>query len=145
MSIKQKELKQDEFKMKIIQDLGIIKANENSKKPSRYAIFECCTCNKHFKARATGLSSRKQESCKECTLSEDKLYKHPLYAIWNGIKQRCYSESRKDFMTYGGAGVRMSDEFKNSHKAFINFRLENGWNKNLVVDKDIKSRDLGIS
>ena len=142
--MKTKPLKQEEFSMKIIEDLGTISLNENSSKKSRYAIFECNECKKHFRARATGLTARNQNVCRECTLSKDQLYTHPLYAIWNGIKQRCYSEKRKDFHKYGGIGVTMSEEFKNSSEAFINFCLENGWNENLVVDKDIKSRELEI-
>lgn len=140
-----KPLNQEEFTMEIIKDLGITTANENTTKFSRYAIFECTICNKHFKARATGATARRQTSCVECTKSESQNYKHPLYAIWNGIKQRCYATKRKDYHRYGGIGVTMSDEFKNSVDTFIEFCLANGWKPDLVIDKDIKCRELGIS
>ena len=140
-----KPLNQEEFTMKIIEDLGITTANENTIATARYAIFECTVCNKHFKARATGATARKQTSCIECTKSESKNYKHPLYAIWNGIKQRCYAPKRKDYHKYGGIGVTMSDEFKNSVDTFIEFCLTNGWKPELIIDKDIKCRELGIS
>ena len=39
----------------------------------------------------------------------------------------------------------MSDEFKNSVDTFIEFCLANGWKPDLVIDKDIKCRELGIS
>ena len=142
---KLKPLNQEEFTMKIIEDLGITTANKNTTATSRYAIFECTVCNKHFKARATGATARKQTSCIECTKSESKNYKHPLYAIWNGIKQRCYATKRKDYHKYGGIGVTMSNEFKNSVDTFIEFCLTNGWKPELVIDKDIKCRELGIN
>lgn len=144
MAFKQKPLKQEEFSMKIIEDLGQEKASEQSNKATRYAIFECNECKKHFKARATGSVARSQTTCKNCTLSDDTHYKDPLYAIWNGIKQRCYSPKRKDYHKYGGIGVTMCDEWKNDARKFINFCKQNGWNSELVVDKDIKCRELGI-
>ena len=140
-----KPLLQEEFTMKIIKDLGKTTANENTTRIGRYAIFECTICNKHFKARASGTTARKQTCCQKCTRSEDKIYKHPIYSIWNGIKQRCYSPKRKDYHKYGGIGVTMSEEFKNSVHAFSTFCFENGWKPELVVDKDIKCRELGIS
>ena len=39
----------------------------------------------------------------------------------------------------------MSDEFKNSVDTFIEFCLTNGWKPELIIDKDIKCRELGIS
>ena len=142
---KLKPLNQEEFTMRIVEDLGMTTANKNTTATARYAIFECTICNKHFKARATGATARRQTSCQECTKSESQNYKHPLYAIWNGIKQRCYAQKRKDYHKYGGIGVTMSDEFKNSVDSFIEFCLTNGWKQELVIDKDIKCREFGIS
>ena len=56
---KLKPLNQEEFTMKIIEDLGTTTANKNTTATARYAIFECTVCNKHFKARATGATASK--------------------------------------------------------------------------------------
>jgi len=144
MAYKQQPLNQDEFNMKIIKDLGITTASSTSIKKSRYAIFECTKCTNHFKARATGATARKQTTCRDCTLSKNQYYKHPLYAIWNGIVQRCYSTKRKDYHKYGGKGVTMCAEWRNDSTAFIDWCLGNGWNNTLVIDKDIKSRELEV-
>lgn len=58
MAIK-KQLNQQDFSMKIIQDLGMI----NNK---REAIVECTLCNKHFNMAVTS-KSKKQKVCKSCT------------------------------------------------------------------------------
>ena len=42
--MKMKPLNQSEYTMKIIKDLGITTANENTTSTGRYAIFECTKC-----------------------------------------------------------------------------------------------------
>ncbi len=42
----------------------------------------------------------------------------PLYVIWIGIRRRCYSESRKEYLYYGGRGIQMCDRWANSYDAF---------------------------
>lgn len=145
MAFKQQPLKQEDFTMKIVKDLGKTTATEFTTHLARYAIFECTECNTHFKARAEGTSAKKQKLCQECTRDPNQYYKHPLYAIWNGIKQRCYSPKRKDYNRYGGIGITMCDEWINSAPTFIEWCLANGWDTSSVVDKDIKCRQLAIS
>ncbi len=139
------DLNQSEYKMKIIEDLGIVTANKDTKCLARYAIFECLSCKKHFKARCGSTTSRNQTTCQDCTLSENKYYKHPLYAIWNGIVQRCYNQKRKDYKFYGAKGITMCDEWKNNSDSFISWCLTNGWNAELQVDKDKLSKSLNIN
>lgn len=140
-----KPLLQSDFKMKIIEDLGMTTASENSTKVARYAIFECTECSKHFKARAVGTAAKMQTKCIECASINKRMHKHPLYAVWNGIKQRCYSPTRKDYHNYGGKGVTMAPEWIDDPVAFITWCTSNGWVKGLEIDKDIKCRELGIS
>jgi hypothetical protein len=140
-----KPLLQSEFQMKIIKDLGMTTASELSTNVARYAIFECTECNTHFKARATGTTAKNQTKCIACASENKRMHTHPLYPVWNGIKQRCYSPSRKDYNRYGGIGVTMAPEWINDPAAFITWCTSNGWTKGLEVDKDIKCRELGIS
>lgn len=145
MGFKQQPLKQEDYTMKIIEDLGRTTANENSTNLARYAIFECTICKEYFKARCGSTKAKNQTCCQKCTLNEKQTYKHPLYAIWNGIKQRCYSPKRKDYWKYGAKGVTMCDEWKNDAQSFIDWCTNNGWNNSLVIDKDILCRELNIS
>lgn len=138
-------LQPTEYKMKLLQDLGMQKATTTSKRLVRFALFECPICLQPFKALATSKAAKNQTSCYACTLNPKQTCKHPLYAIWNGIKQRCYSSKRKDYARYGGVGVTMCDEWKNNPQQFIDWCLLNGWESSLVVDKDIKCAELGIS
>lgn len=41
------------------------------------------------------------------------------YRIWQGIKKRCYYERAEGYADYGGRGIRMCDEWKDSFEAFF--------------------------
>lgn len=144
MAFSVKPLDQSEYVMKIVQDLGMLPNQSNTRK-IHFALFECTKCNQPFKARANSSASKKQTTCEACANLSHNLSKHPLYSIWNGIKQRCYSSARKDYKKYGQKGVTMCEEWRDSPEAFIAWCTQNGWEPGLCVDKDIKCRELGIT
>jgi len=41
-----------------------------------------------------------------------------LYAIWKGIKKRCYSPKCNNYESYGGRGIRVCERWLNSFEAF---------------------------
>jgi hypothetical protein len=70
--------------------------------------------------------------------------KHPLYAVWQTMKSRCYKPKACEYHNYGAIGVRVCVEWRYSFVAFFNWAIANGWEKGLQLDKDKKSRDLGL-
>jgi transcription elongation factor Elf1 len=63
MNIKLKPLNQEDFPMKIIEDLGTKYSSKNSKQKYRYAIFECPLCGKHFESLCTNVKRKHTASC----------------------------------------------------------------------------------
>jgi len=61
--------------------------------------------------------------------------KHYLYDLWANIKTRCYNKNRLRYKDWGGRGITMCDEWKNSARAFIEWALDNGWKKGLEIDR----------
>lgn len=57
---------------------------------------------------------------------------------------RCYNPNNCRYARYGGAGVTVCEEWRDSPKAFIEWALANGWKEGLQLDKDILSEKLGI-
>ena len=57
---------------------------------------------------------------------------------------RCYNPNAKDYKRYGALGVTVADCWKDNPEAFVKWSLENGWAKNLHIDKDIKCKAMGI-
>ena len=71
------------------------------------------------------------------------LTKHPLHAIWQTMKQRCYNPRHPEYVRYGAKGVTVCTEWLNSAEAFITWALNNGWEKGKHLDKDTLSDQLG--
>lgn len=61
--------------------------------------------------------------------------KNPLRVRYNHIKERCYNPNSKAFPRYGGRGITMCEEWLNDFSAFEKWCLENGYQKNLQIDR----------
>ena len=144
MAFSPQPLNQTEYAIKIIKDLGNIFNDEGTRK-ARYAIVECEKCKTHFKLRMGSTKAKQQTTCNTCAHVTHGMTSEQLYHIWNSIKQRCYSSARKDYRKYGAKGVTMCSEWKDDPIAFINWCKANGWSSDKVIDKDIKSSQLGIN
>lgn len=60
---------------------------------------------------------------------------HPLYGVWGNVFTRCYNPKVRSYKDYGGRGIRMCEEWKNSPEAFIRWGLAHGWEKGLEIDR----------
>ena len=58
-----------------------------------------------------------------------------LYSIWHGMKERCYTESYKDYRYWGAMGVTICDEWKNDFSKFREWALNNGYRPDLTIDR----------
>lgn len=63
---------------------------------------------------------------------------HPLNGTWRAIISRCYNKNDISYCRYGAKGVVVCDEWRNDFMAFYKWAIENGWQKGLQIDKDIK-------
>jgi hypothetical protein len=50
------------------------------------------------------------------------------------MRYRCYNKDHKQYKDYGGRGIKVCDEWMNP-KVFIEWCLNNGWEKNLFLDR----------
>lgn len=50
-----------------------------------------------------------------------------LHRIWRHMKERCYSENCVSYHRYGGRGITVCDEWKNSFQTFCEWALKNGF------------------
>ena len=51
------------------------------------------------------------------------------------MKSRCYNKNNKDYADYGGRGITIYPEWRNSFIAFYNWAMSNGYNEPLEIDR----------
>ena len=91
--------------------------------------FHClCTCGTQVPVRRDHLLTGKIKSCK-CLMRESgraRRHGHTIngkvtteYRCWCDIIQRCHNPKRGDYLRYGGRGIQVCVEWRNSFEAFI--------------------------
>lgn len=114
------------------------------KKQDNYteAFFICeCKCGNIKTIRAANVKNGHTLSCgclqKERTSKARKTHggTHKgdptrLYILWCGMKQRCYDTNRERYADYGGRGIVVCEEWRNSFEKFREWALANGYDEN---------------
>lgn len=58
-----------------------------------------------------------------------------LYRIWCNMKGRCYSKTNPRYKEWGGRGITMCAEWKDSFLAFYKWSVANGYSDDLTIDR----------
>lgn len=58
-----------------------------------------------------------------------------LYQAWHNMKDRCLREKCKEYPRYGGRGITVCDEWRDSFEAFRDWALANGYQEGLTIDR----------
>ena len=99
-------------------------------------IYLCkCDCGKYFKTSVSSVHKIKSCGCmtKEYIARGQRTHgesKTRLYEVWHRMKERCYREKHKSYPEYGGRGITICEEWKNSYVAFRDWALANGYDEN---------------
>ncbi len=126
--------------MKLIRDLGMQYATENSKQKSRYGLYECPICYSKVRTQTAHVKNRVSTKCKSCS-SKKKLTKHGMcgtriYRVWKNMRTRCLNPStEKDYKNYKERGISICDEWLNSFNSFHKWTLKNGYSEELTIDR----------
>lgn len=58
-----------------------------------------------------------------------------LYEIWRGMKKRCEVKTSKDYIDYGGRGIKICDDWSRSFTAFMDWAWDNGYSVDRSLDR----------
>ena len=93
-----------------------------------------CSCGNECVVLASNLVRGHTKSCgcyRDETRVSNKLIhgyrKTRIYSVWEKLKSRCLCETNPSYPRYGGRGITICDEWKNSPEAFIKWAYENGY------------------
>ena len=99
-------------------------------------IWRCkCDCGNTHEVVSRALVSGNCESC-GCLghgkfrnkRSEKHGYsKERLYRVWGCMLNRCYDPNRPEYHNYGGRGIKVCNEWRESYLAFRSWALDNGY------------------
>lgn len=108
-----------------------------------YAVWLCrCSCGNTKFVRSCHLINGATTSCgcyqKEMASKANTthhLSRTRLYNEWQHMKKRCYWKNYKAYSFYGGKGIVVCDEWKDSFEAFRQWALNNGYSDELTLDR----------
>lgn len=103
-------------------------AEIQSLRTAKHRFFRClCVCGTHTVVSQNNLKTGQTQSC-GC-LKRERIAKALTthggcgtreYAIWCGIKTRCYNAGCVAYARYGGVGIVMCDSWRTSFGTFLN-------------------------
>lgn len=64
-----------------------------------------------------------------------------LYNIWLNMKQRCSNPKASHYEYYGGRGISVCKEWRDSFSSFREWAISNGYNEKLTLDRIDRDKD----
>lgn len=123
-----------------------------------YYLVQCDCGGNPFEARAVGLTAKKNPQPKMCfdcarKLTGEKVKthgmagtSHPLYKVWNTMKQRCSNPNNEKYDIYGAKGIKVCKEWL-LFEGFLAWSIENGYihyeerKKKLTIERKDLDKD----
>ena len=101
-----------------------------------------CDCGEEVVVRGNDLRRGVTQSC-GCLHNEvfaERSTRHGLhgtrlYNIWGLMVQRCYNKETPCYDDYGGRGIDICPEWRESFQAFYEWSMGNGYRENLTIDR----------
>lgn len=103
-----------------------------------------CTCGNTTILAGSTLTSTHTISCgcrkKETEQENCFKVKHGkkgtrIYHTWRDMKDRCLNPNRNGFENYGGRGITVCEEWKNSFETFYEWAMSSGYRDNLTIER----------
>ena len=121
--------------------LFVISRNGNSSNHSKQYLCRC-DCGKEKNVIGVYLLDGRTKSCgclnKELVKQRSKTHgmtNTRLFRIWQNMITRCTNNNCPEFNIYGGRGITVCDEWKNSFIAFKDWAFSDGYSDNLTIDR----------
>lgn len=97
-----------------------------------------CDCGNTTEVRTSNLKRNQVASCgcthKKGNPKHGQCYTR-VYKIYAKMLRRCYKTYDPAYKNYGGRGITVCDEWKNSFEAFSKWAYQNGYSDELTIDR----------
>lgn len=99
------------------------------------AFIVRCDCGTEKRLRISHFTTGRVRSC-GCEAGEDHGQSATrLYNTWRGMKNRCHRPSYSEWHLYGGRGIEVCPEWRDSFTAFRDWANKNGFSEGLEIDR----------
>lgn len=116
------------------------KTDERDKQHGTIRYLCKCDCGKLQVVNGYSLRKGISKYCTSCKNS--KRFSNSIRSknirlnnIYNGMVNRCYYKSNREYKNYGGRGITICKEWLENKMAFYEWSLENGYQNNLTIDR----------
>ena len=117
-------------KLTVIEFVGVVKRNKT---------WLCkCDCGNYTTLSTNVLKTGHAKSCgcihREQLLKKNTkhgMYGTSLYQKWLDIKKRCFNKKSKDYINYGGRGIKVCEDWVNDFGCFYRWAIESGYTEHL--------------
>ena len=126
------------------QRFGRLTVLSRGEKRGKYTgAFWICKCDCGTIVNVSGNSLRRGET-KSCGCLRKDLMKRSqeqkvtgtrLYHIWQGMKRRTMTKTNPRYKDYGGRGITVCPEWRDSFEAFRDWSMANGYQEDLTLDR----------
>ena len=119
----------------------IMITKDNINVPKANAITSFCDVSDKPFAEGTLYFSQmktKRSKCEEIKTginSTHGMSRTRLYRLWSDMKTRCYNQNSITYHHYGGRGIKICDEWRFNFLSYYNWAINNGYQKNLTIDR----------
>ena len=116
---------------------------ERTKNKGKKTAWKClCDCGNIVYVETTNLTSNRTKSC-GCLKMEKLIQRSTthnqrhtkLYEVWKTMKQRCFNPNNQSFHRYGGRGISVCEEWKNSFSSFYEWSIKNEYKEGFSIDR----------
>lgn len=92
-------------------------------------------CAEHFNITLTSMTHILSRHKLEHKTEGHNLCHSRLYRIREGMLQRCNNPKNKDYVRYGGRGIKVCKEWEEDFMCFYYWAMQNGYNDSLTIDR----------
>lgn len=85
--------------------------------------------------KSCGCIKRKQDEVNLTKNHRHKMSGTRIYAEWQGMKGRCYNKGSARYADWGGRGIEVCEQWRNSFESFYTWAMANGYQDNLTIDR----------
>ena len=118
-------------RLTVIEDAGKNKHNQ--------VMWKCrCDGGNTITVRADGLTTGHTKSCgcyKSDIHATHRKRNTRLYEIWRSMRKRCGLDTVHNYNDYGGRGITVCPEWRDSFQNFYEWAMDNGYREDLSINR----------